>query len=381
MKRRKVGSIIILILLIITITTIVSLYIKNQNFRDWIDFNIFRKSITEKDTSSIDLNSDKLNQIHVYNRYVAVLNNQKMTLYNNFGEELNNMDVNISSAIFDSNEKYLCIAEDGGGEIYLILDKNYLWSNKLEGKIQQICVNRNGYVAVITEDTTYKSILNIFNSDGVQVFRSFFAQTEIVDVSISDDNKYIAVGEVDTTGAVIQSNVKILSVENAKNNPDNAIIYTHNAESGKLITNVKYQGKNQVLCMYNDEIDLIKDKENKKVLEIENRQISFMSVNLNNNVVFVEEPNTGVLKTNTQINFLNAQKPSDINKYDLNEMIKDLYAKDNVVAINTGNEMYFFNAYGKLLKKYASKQEITNICFSNYLVALIYKDKIILINL
>ena len=368
-------SVIILIFIII----IASLYISQENFRQWVDIYIFRKNITEEDMISIDLNTDKSNQVYVYNKYIVLLNNQIITLYNNYGEEISKINVNINKAIFHSNEKYLAIAEDGGGEVCLILDKTYLWSNKIEGKILQIHVNRNGYVAVITEDTTYKSILTLFNSDGTQLFKSYFSNTMVIDVSISVDNKYIAIGEVDSSGALIQSNVKILSIEDAKKGKEDAFIYTYNADSGNLLTNVKYQSKGQITCMYDNSVRVIQNNENKELLNINDKQITFMSVNLSNHAVYLEEEK-GVFKTNTNINIINTQN-NQISIYNLEDVPKGLYANNNIIAVNVGTEIYFLNINGWLIKKYSTKQEITNVIFSEQIAGIVYKDRIIIVNL
>ena len=244
----------------------------------------------------------------------------------------------------------------------------------------QIHVNRNGYVAVITKDTTYKSILTLYNSDGTQLFRSYFSNTRIIDVSISNDNKYIAIGEIDSSGALIKSNVKILSVEDAKKGKEDADLYTYNADNGKLLTNVKYQSKGQITCMYDDSINIIQNEENKEILNINDKQITFMSVNLDNNAVYVEEESKGVFKTNSHINIINTQN-SQICTYNLEDVPKALYANDSIIAVNVGTEVYFLNSNAWLIKKYSTKQEITNVIFSKHIAGIVYKDKIIIINL
>lgn len=379
-KKKKIFIVALIFTIIILLIAMVSLYIAEERFRNVIDTYIFKRNITDENISTIDLNTDKNNQIHVYSKYIAILNNQKITLYNNYGEKVTDIDVNINTAIFDSSEKYFAIAENGGKELYLILDKNYLWSNKVEGDILQVHVNRNGYVAVVTKDTIYKSILTLYNSDGTLLFKRYFASTRIIDASISADNKSVAIGEVDSSGAMIKSSVKILSVDNAKNDPDNAITNTYNAEEGKLLTNVKYQSKGQIACMYDDSINVIQNEQGKELLKINNKQVTFMSVDLNNSSVHIEEEMTGVFKTNSHVKITNTQNGEE-NSYNINDVPKEVYAKDNIIVANTGTEVYFLNANGWLVRKYTTRQEVTNIMFSDNLAGVVYKDKIVIINL
>ena len=58
-----------------------------------------------------------------------------------------------------------------------------------------------------------------------------------------------------------------------------------------------------------------------------------------------------------------------------------MYTYKDIVGINVGTEMYFINTKGMLIKKYSSKQEITNVLLSDNLAIIIYKDRIHIIEL
>ena len=378
-NKKKIIITIAIALIIILFIVIITLYISQRNVRNWVDINILRKNVLEQDIQTISLNTDKNNQIHVYNNYVAILNEKIVTLYNSYGEKITFLDIGINSALFDSSEKYLAIAEEKGHEICLILDKTYLWSEKLEGEILQIHVNRNGYVAAISTDATHKSIVTFFDSQGKKLFTSYFASTRIVDASISNDNKYIAIGELDITGTIIKSNVKILSVQNAKQDPENTIIYTYEADDGNLITNVKYQSKNQIACIYDNGLGVIKDENYKEVVKIDNENITYLANDFNNHVVYVKEESAGLFKSQSDVHIVNT---SDFQEkiYKMDNSAKDVFANDNIIAVNVGTEIYFLDTNGWLIKKYTANQEITNVKFSESLATIIYKDRIVIVD-
>lgn len=378
---KKKIIIIISILLVILMGVLTYFYINNENVANFIDFNILNKQLNDQDISVINLNTEKSNQICVYSKYVAILNDKNLKLYNNYGEQITEISVDINTAIFDSSNKYLAIAEKKGNEICLILDKTYLWSNKIEGEISEIYVNQNGYVAVTTKDSTHKSILTLYNSSGKQLFKSYFSSTRIIDASISSDNKYIAIGELDTTGAIIQSNIKIISVENAQNDSENAIIYTYNADVNKLIISVKYQLNNSIACMYDNSIDIISNNNNNELISLQqNKDISFMSVDFNNNIAYVQDEAKGPFSSNSNVKIVDTASKQEYS-YVLEDVAKDIYAQDDILAVNVGTELYFFNTKGRLIKKYMAKQEITNVLLSKNLATVIYKDKVVLISL
>lgn len=378
LNKKKIAIVAAIILIIIAIIVMISLYIADRGVRNWIDTNLLGKDISEEDVATIVLNTDKKNQIYAFNRYIVLLNDRAITLYNNFGEEITKIDININTGIFDSCNKYLAIAEENGKEVCLILDKTYLWSNTIEGNILQVGVNENGYVAIVWEDMTYKSILTLYDLSGNKLFTRYFADTKIIDVSISKDNKYVAVGEIDTSGALIKSNVKIISAENAQNDTENTIIYTYNANSGKLITNIEYQSKNQLVCMYDDSISVIKDNNNTEILSDETK-VTYTSVDFSNYIMYTEE-DSSLFSTSSAIKIVNTNN-NKMNLFNLDEIAKDIYANEDVIAINVGTEVYFIDTSGWLIKKYSDRQEITNIAFSKNLAGIVYKDKVIIINL
>ncbi len=375
-KKLIIGGIV---LFIIGIVIIISLYISEKRFRDWIDIHLLGKEITEQDLPVISLNTDKPNQVYVYSKYIAVLSNKNIKLYNSFGEESASIDLDIGTALFDSNQNYLAVAEKGGNKVYLFLDKAYLWSQTLEGEIRQIRVNQNGYVLVITSDSTHKSIVNMFNTTGKKLFKSYFASTRIIDASISDNNKYVAVGELDSSGSVIQSNIKVISIDNAQNDPENAIVFTHNAASGNLIVSVKYQNNERLLCMYDKTIEEIKDEKVKEIFKIENESIPFVTINYSNFYAYLIEKSSGLFNEKSIVKIINTSNNTE-NSFEIDDFAKEISSKNDILEINLGTEVQFYNSNSWLVKRYISNKEITNVEFSNELAAIVYKDKIIVID-
>ena len=379
-NRKKIVIVSIIAFIIIGLIVLISLYLSKKDVRDWVDIHLLGKSLTEQDIDYISLNTDKTNQVHVYGKYIAILNDKAITLYNSYGEKVTDLEVNINTALFDSATKYLAVAEKNGNEICLILDKTYLWSATTEGEILQIHVNQNGYVAVVTTDVTHKSILTLYNAEGKKLFTSYFSSTRIIDASISNDNKYVAIGELDSSGAAIKSTIKVISVDNAQKTPDNAIIETYDAETESLIANVEYQSNGQIACIYSDYASVIKDNENKEIVKIENDKITHISNNFKNHIVYIEEQSEGLFKVSSNICFVNTKNEQQI-VYKMDEVAKEIYANENIIAVNAGTDLYFINTSGWLLKKSTASQEITNVKVSESLVAVIYKDKVEIISL
>lgn len=114
---------IISILLIIAIISIGIVYVVNEEAREWININILKKEITEDDVATIQLDVDKTQHIYAYDKYISILCNGKLEIYNNYGAKQYELDINISNPIFATNGIYLLIAEKGGQNLYLISER------------------------------------------------------------------------------------------------------------------------------------------------------------------------------------------------------------------------------------------------------------------
>ena len=380
-NKKKIIIATIIAIIIIELVTTVIIYINNKEARNWIDKNILQKEKTQNNLPSIEIEEGNNSNIYAFNKYIGILNKNNFKIYDNTGKEEKTITLEISKPIFNSNNRYLAVAEEKGQKLYLIADKEILWEREIEGNISQITVNKNGYVAVTIVDTSYKTVVELFDSQGTSLFKTFLASTRVVSTSISEDNKYLAIAQVDTSGTMIQSNIKVMSIEDAKNKNEDTIKKEYNGENNELITNIKYQEKNKLLCMYTDKITEIKSDETVETLqEFKDKKISFASIELSNSSVTIEEKSSGLFTADSIINIMNSDNKSTA-LYTAEAVTKEIYTSGNIIALNLGSEVEFVNTSGWLVKKYIADQEITSIVVSNSIAGIVYRDKIEIINL
>lgn len=365
--------------MLLTIITIIFLilflfYIFNASFRNFITIYIFRKQVSQDNLTTIDLAENESSFVYAYDKYITVLNKNILYTYNASANIVAEHDVNISSPIFSSNNRFLAIAENNGDSIYLISGSNIIWQGNIDGKVSKINVNNNGYVSVIVTGTSYKSIIITFDSKGKEMFKTYLSNTIAVDTDISNDNKYLSVAEVDYSGSIIKSMIKTISIEKAQTDPTNSVIYTFNGEDNCLITKINYQNKNLLSCMYNNSIHIlnINDKSDSIVVNFD-KQYNFADINLKNHVVYTSNKSSG-FSSNTEVNICNAM--NNISLYKLKGSMKSLYAYNEKIAINLGSEIHFIGLNGWLLKKYNSSSEINYIILGDSVAGIVYKNKI-----
>lgn len=374
-KKRLVG-LIILVLLICLIVVLYSVYVANENFRSYVDINILNKEIEDSNLKSINIEDYDKSNIFAFSEYIAILKDNKLETYNSSGKKEAENRIEISNPIIDSNGKFLMIAEQNSSKVYLLEGNIIKWEQDLEGNIIRINVNENGYSSVILSGTSHKAVIILFDNFGKEIFR-YLSRTITVDAAISDDNKYLSIAEVNTSGTLIQSNIKVISVEKAKEEPLEAIVYTYNAPTNSLILDIKYQNKTRLVCEYDNEVHVIKDNQDTKIADIDTskEKITFSSIDLENHILKNIEENSGIFNTITVVKIINSTSLKE-NTYKFDGAIKELYCCDNKIALNLGSEIHFIDTNGWLIKKYTSEKEIRKIVITDDIAGIVYRDKI-----
>ncbi len=366
-------------IIIICFIIMIFLYIKDDSFREWTDTYIFRKNIENTDIMYIDIDSSNNPNIYAYDKYITILEKNILSIYNSSANKTGEIEVNVSSPIYNANNKYLCIAENKGNNLYLTSGGNLLWQATTEGSIEKINVNKNGYVSVIEKGTSYKNIVVIFNSEGKELFKTYLSSSIAVATDISGNNQYLAIAEVDTSGAIIQSNIKIISIDKAKTDPTNSVQYSISGNAGELITHIKYQDKEKLVCIYDNSIHLIENGKNSEMLKLENKTI-MADIRNKNNIVYVMEKSNNIFSSSRDVIIKNVQNNNEI-RYEIDSTVKALQVYDTNIVLNLGTEAEFINTSGWLQKKYKSKQEIYNIVLGSSIAGIVYRDRVEIINL
>ena len=379
-KLKKLSIFISVIVFIIIVIVLIIIYMNNMNFRRWCDNYVLIKEINQDDTRTIEIDGDENTQIYAYDKYICIFRKKTLEIYNKIGSKISTIDLDINKAVFNSSGRYLAISEENGQKFYLISGKEKIFENEIEGNISQIHVSSSGYVAIVITNTSYKSIIDVYNREGKEIFKTNLVSSRVADVSISKDSQYLAIAEIDLSGILIKSNIQIVSMEMAQKDPENSIIYKYEAPTDKLIMNIEYQEKDTILCMYNDSIDILQNKQNKELISFNNKSIAYMSVELDNRILTLEEISSGEYTSDSYIFIMNPENQKN-KEYIINDVAKEIYTYQNKIAINLGKELHIINTNGILLKKYISETEINDVVITDNLVGVIYRNSIQIINL
>ena len=379
---KQFGKILIFILVLFFIVIVVARYTTDEEYRSFIDTNIFKKEVSESNLTTIEINPDGNPTVYAYDKYIAILTKNVLSQYTSEGKKISELDVNIAVPLVETCGKYMILAEKDGQNLYLISGNNILWSTSIDGNVSRVNVNKNGYVSIVITNTLYKSVVVYYDVLGKEIFRTYLSDSYAVCTSISTNNKYLAIGEVNYSGTIIKSYVKIISVELAQNKDKakESIIYTYESESGEIITNVNYQDKEHALCMFSSYIQSVSTNSNERVYDISNDDL-FLDINLKNGLALIEKQSSGLFSFKYQVVIKNVDSKSE-SLYILNsDLPKSMSVSGNNIALNLSNEVQVLASNGWLLKKYVSGKQIKSVVIGDSIAGVIYKNKVEIIDL
>ncbi len=378
--KKSTFKFLIIFILAILIVFCVAKYITDDDFRYKIDTNLLKKQVSESNLKNIEIDSDDNPSVFAYDKYITVLSKNTLTEYTSDGNSVAKLDVSISVPLVETNGKYMVMAEKGGQKIYLISGTSILWQNNIEGSITRVNVNRNGYVSVIIQSTIYKSVIIFYDLNGKELFRSYLSTNYAICTAVSTNNKYLAIGEIDYSGTIIKSYVKVISIDLAQTDAENSTVYTYEAENGEIVTDINYQDKENAICMFDSYVQKVGLDSNERLYEITDEDV-FVDINLKDGYTVINKQSSGLFQYEYEMKIKDTNSKSESLYILNNDLPKSMSTSDNKMALNLGNEVQIVDTNGWLLKKYTSTKQIDKIVLGDSIAGVVYKNKIEIIDL
>ena len=374
LKKHSKIKIIILSVIAIIIILILATYTTNKDFRNYINLYVLGKQVTEDSLQTIEINSDDEPTIFAYDSYIGILLKNSLNLYNSKANSVSELSIDVSTPLVDTNGKYVIIAENEGNVFYVINNTEISWQGKVDGNILKVNVNQNGYVTVIVSDSTYVSIVILYNSDGTELFKTYMPSTYAMCADVSTDNSYLAIGEIDYSGTVLKSTIRIMDISTAEK------VYSYSSENNNIITNIKYYDKENAICAFTDSVVSVSASSEEEIYTVTD-DTCFLDIDMSNYIAVLEKQSSGLFSYEYDLRFIGLGSNSD-NLYILeNSLPSQLVTSGKLVALNYGNEIDVVNSNGTLKKNYTSSQQIKDVVVGDSIVGVVYKDKVEIIGL
>ncbi len=306
---------------------------------------------------------------------LLVVGNNYITGYSNSAKQVFDEAVSIKGAITASNGDYCIVGENGGTKVYMINGQKKIWSTEIQGTILGVSVNKNGYSAIIFKQTGYKSLVKLLDANGDELFTSYLASTYAVDVEISNDNKTLAIAEINAEGIKVQSDIKLVDINNIKQENVKKIDFSDDV----LIVDIKFNDKNQLVVQTDSDVKIVVNDELKDFVSTKNMNVSVVNIKGGDEAVLVSRVENGLFDSSYMLNIYEYNDGNVDNKsYELKSLPAIVSVLKKNIILLVENELLVVNTNGKLVKRFESVGNVKSIVpFDNgNSAALVFRDKI-----
>lgn len=287
---------------------------------------------------------------------ILVVNKDGIKEYSNSAVSSWTEEITLNSPIIAANDKWLVIAEENGKKVITYDMHNVAYETEVDGLIQKVTINKNGYVGVIFAKAGYKNAFTLLRPTGEVVYTKFFANTTLISADISEDGKKVAMVEADTSGAVVNSGIVYLNARGE--------VLCNIAEKDVLLMSIKFFG-DETISVGDSKIIKI-DKDYQKTIFDDFSEENVEGINIENNkIIKVYRESAELFAEKCKIEVTNVNGKNAGNG-EVAGKVKAVESLGKTIAIVLNDRIDFFDINGRYINSYYIQGDYKDIeLFSN----------------
>lgn len=363
------------LLIVFAICGSLLLYLNGGN-SDWRSiFNSLKKKLMNTNSESISSIQIELGGKSSYLPYksgMVCVNANGIKYYNLQGKEEWRDQRSLGNPLVRTTEKYLLISDTISKMLYLFNGKNLLWEKAVDGEIVSISVNEKGFSGVIYKGNKSKLVVEVFDVRGTKRMSRYYSSNYAVDLQISPDNKYAAIGEMDTNGLKVSAGVGII--------PIGTELYSSFFEEGSVFASLSYIGKELILVLDDKIINVKPDGSKSIISELPKGQVTSVNTGGGKSIVLIEKTSK-LLNSANSLKIINT-RGKQVGLFEIPGMAVNVDSKRDITAVNTGDKVIFLNSTGGEISRFKPKKDVQEVklFYDGSHAAVMYPDRIDIAN-
>lgn len=288
----------------------------------------------------------------VYKDFLVKYSKDGIRLLDKKGAEVLTETIPFNKPLARTNGKDLLVVDIGGQDVYVLNEDGLVWKDKLDVSIVNADISREGYVTVVTNSKRYNGEVRVYDTHGIELFRSIIASNFAVSAKISPSSGKMAVDSINTAGIKASTSIRFYDI-NSSDLGDKSLDV-----SDSIFTSIFYTdddelftvGDKSMICFGND----LKIKWENKF-----KGVSCACLSGGKRLAaVVDEDNGTKLAVFSPAGKELASCPVDGGTRNVN-------AGCGVIAASSLRDVAFYNEKCRNIGKYTSKSDITDVYFFN----------------
>lgn len=230
---KKKPSFLLRLILFLIALAMVLIAVAVVAFRDTLNLDSIKRwfnyrSLVLNDSGQADAflyDGDLNDTFAVLDGDLLVCSKNAISLYSGSGTQYVSQPVALDNPVVDTNGSLAVVYDAGGSDLYILGQRELIWSVHDLDTILSARLNRNGQLTVVTQASRHRGAVTVYNSAYQQVMSVQQSTAFVMDAALSDDGRTLAILTVGQQNGSFTSTLSLSTLNTAAADPDQPISY------------------------------------------------------------------------------------------------------------------------------------------------------------
>lgn len=182
-----------------------------DNIKRWIHY----RSLVLNDSGQADsflYNGSLEDTFATLDGDLLVCSTTSIGLYSGSGTQYVDLTVTMSKPVVSTNGSLAVVYDAGGSSLYVLGQREVIWSATDLTSILSAHLNRNGQLTVVSQSTGYKGTVTVYSSSYEKLMSVNLSSAYVMDAALSDDGKTLSILNVGQQDGAFQSTLSLYTL-------------------------------------------------------------------------------------------------------------------------------------------------------------------------
>lgn len=182
-----------------------------DNFKRWIHY----RSLVLNDNGQADsflYNGSLEDTFATLDGDLLVCSTSSIALYSGSGTQYVDLSVNMKAPVVSTNGSLAVVYDAGGSSLYVLGQREVIWSATDLNSILSAHLNKNGQLTVVSQSTGYKGTVTVYSSTYEKLMSVNLSSAYVIDAALSDDGKTLSILNVGQEEGAFNSTLSLYTL-------------------------------------------------------------------------------------------------------------------------------------------------------------------------
>ena len=182
-----------------------------DNLKRWIHY----RSLVLNDSGQADsflYDGSLEDTFAVLDEDLLVCSTTSISLYSGSGTQYVDLTVSMENPVVTTNGSLAAVYDAGGSSLYVLGQREVIWSTTNLSSILSAHLNQNGQLTVVSQSSGYKGSVTVYSSNYEKLMSVNLSTAYVMDAALSDDGKTLSILNVGQKDGVFTSSLALYTM-------------------------------------------------------------------------------------------------------------------------------------------------------------------------